>query len=74
MLVDDDLLTIPLGVGVKHLYRPWLALRTSLVDNFSISSQGLDTMHNLSLSFDVEVHFGGPRSTYFPYHGGDMIW
>ena len=74
VLVDDSLLTIPMGVGVKYFYRPWLALRTSLMDNLSIGSQGLDTMHNLSLSFGVEVHFGGPRNTYFPYHGGGMIW
>lgn len=73
-LVDDSLLTIPLGVGVKHYYRPWLALRTSVTDNLSIGSQGLATMHNLSVSFGVEVHFGGPRRTYFPYHGGGTIW
>ena len=73
-LVDKTLFTMPLGVGVKYMYRPWLALRTSLVDNLSFGSQGLETMHNLSLSFGVEVHFGGPRSTYFPYHGGGMIW
>ncbi|MCA9142313.1 MAG: hypothetical protein H6821_15320 [Planctomycetaceae bacterium] len=71
---DEALLTIPIGIGVKHYYRPWLALRTSLVDNLSFGSQGLDTMHNVSLSFGVEAHFGGPRNTYFPYHGGGMIW
>ncbi|MDA1054750.1 MAG: hypothetical protein O3C40_30350 [Planctomycetota bacterium] len=74
LLVDDNLWTIPLGVGVKHYYRPWLALRTTLTDNLSIGSQGLETMHNLSFSVGVEVHFGGPRQTYFPYHGGGMIW
>lgn len=74
VLVDDDLLTIPLGVGVKYYYRPWLAWRTSVMDNLSIGSQGLDTMHNLSFTVGVEVHFGGPRQTYFPYHGGGTIW
>ncbi|MBC8356467.1 MAG: hypothetical protein H8E66_31185 [Planctomycetes bacterium] len=74
VLVDDKLLTIPLGVGVKHYYRPWLALRTSVTDNLSIGSGALETMHNLSLSVGVEVHFGGPRKTYFPYHGGGKIW
>jgi hypothetical protein len=74
VLFDDTLLTIPVGVGVKYYYRPWLALRTELMDNFSIGSHGLDTMHNVSLSGGVEVHFGGPRRTYFPYHGGGMIW
>ena len=69
-----SLFTIPFGVGVKHYCRPGLALRTSLMDNLSIGSQGLETMHNLSLSVGVEVHFGGPRQTYFPYHGGGMIW
>ncbi|MEX0818612.1 MAG: hypothetical protein WD070_03435 [Pirellulaceae bacterium] len=74
VLVDDALLTLPLGVGVKHYYRPWLALRTSVTDNLSIGSQRLETMHNLSFSIGVEVHFGGPRRTYFPYHEGGVIW
>lgn len=73
-LVDDYLLTMPVGFGVKHFYRPWLALRASLTNNISFGSQGLDTMHNVSATFDVEVHFGGPRKTYFPYHAGGLIW
>ena len=74
VLFDETLLTVPVGIGVKHYYRPWLALRTSLMDNVSIGARGLDTMHNLSLSVGVEMHFGGPRRTYFPYHSGGIIW
>jgi hypothetical protein len=65
---------MPLGVGVKYYYRPWLALRTSVMDNLSFRAGRLETMHNLSFTCGVEVHFGGPRPTYFPYHAGGMIW
>jgi len=73
-LVDDVLLTIPFGAGVKYYYRPWLALRTSLIDYWTIGSQGLSTMHNVAVTAGVEVHFGGPRRSYFPYHPGGVIW
>ncbi len=72
--IDDLAVTIPISLGVKHYYRPWLALRTTVTDNFSIGTQGVDSMHNLSATVGVEVHFGGPRRTYFPYHGGGTIW
>ncbi|MCA9118977.1 MAG: hypothetical protein KDB11_02270 [Planctomycetales bacterium] len=73
-LFDDYLFTIPIGFGVKHYYRPWLALRAGVEDNLAFASQGIDTMHNLSVSCGVEVHFGGPRQTYYPYHAGGIIW
>jgi hypothetical protein len=70
---DATMLTIPFGIGVKYYHRPWLALRTSLMDNFAVGG-GLDTMHNFSWTAGVEVHFGGPRRGYFPYHPGGFIW
>lgn len=73
-LVDDYNFTLPIGVGVKYYYRPWMAVRMSFVDNWSIGSQQLDTMHNLSLTAGVEVHFGGRRRSYFPYHPGGVLW
>jgi hypothetical protein len=71
---EDPLLTFPVGFGVKYYYRPWMALRTSLMDNIALGTQDLDTMHSLSWSLGVEVHFGGPRRTYYPYHAGGLIW
>jgi hypothetical protein len=73
-LVDDILYSVPLGAGVKYYYRPWLALRTSVVDNWSFGSGSLATMHNVSLTAGVEVHFGGPRVSYYPFHPGGIVW
>ncbi len=72
--VDDILLAIPMSVGLKYYYRPWLALRATATDNFVVGSQGLDTMHNLSFSAGVEVHFGGTRRSYFPYDAAGALW
>jgi hypothetical protein len=72
--VYETLWSFPLGGGVKYLYRPWLALRLSVVDNLTLGAHELSTMHNLAISGDVEVHFGGPRWSYFPYHGSIHLW
>jgi len=71
---DEVLLTIPFGLGVKYYHKPWLALRTSFMDNFAMGASGLDTMHNLSWTVGIEVHFGGPRRGYYPYHAGGYLW
>lgn len=73
-LVDDFAFTMPISVGTKYYYRSWMALRMSVVDNWTVASQSLDTMHDLSLTVGVEVHFGGRRRSYFPYHPGGVLW
>ena len=74
LLFDDILFAVPFGGGVKFYYRPWLALRFDVIDYYTIRSQGLDSMHNVSLTAGVEVHFGGPRRSYFPYDAGAFLW
>lgn len=71
---DEALLGFPIGVGVKHYCRPWLALRLDLVDNIAVGSAGLETMHNASLTAGVEVHFGGTRKSYWPWHPDRHLW
>lgn len=71
---DESLFELPLGMGVKYFFRNWLALRFTAMDNLAFSGGGLDTMHNLSFTGDVEVHFGGSRTSYFPWNPSISLW
>ena len=64
---NETLLEMPFGVGVKYQTRNWLAVRFDLKDNFAVSAAGLATMHSISLTGGVEVHFGGQQTSYFPW-------
>jgi len=68
------LATVPLSTGLKYYWKNWLTLRMSLTDNLALGSEGLDTMHNVSLTGGVEVRWGGARPSYFPYHGSLHVW
>ena len=72
--IDKTLFMMPIGGGVKYYWKNWLALRLSVVDNWAIGQGPLNTMHNLSVTGDVEIHFGGRRLSYFPYHGSVHLW
>ncbi len=67
---DDTLIQLPVGFGVKYLFRKWLSLRFDVLDNIALRGSGLDTMHNWSVTTGVEVRFGGRRHSYFPWNPG----
>ncbi len=62
--VDQYLVHMPLGIGVKYQWKRWLALRADLMDNLAIGSSGLNTMNNFSATVGVEVHCGLRRVKY----------
>jgi hypothetical protein len=62
------LVHMPLGIGAKYQCRKWLAMRLDLIDNISFAGSGVSAMHNVSLTFGVEVHFGGWRRSYYPWN------
>ncbi len=68
--IKDTTVQMPFGVGIKYYFRNWAALRVEAMDNLAFSSQTIDSMHNLSLTFGVEIHFGGRRRSYYPWHPG----
>lgn len=72
--IDKSLLTLPVGGGVKYFFQRWLALRVSVTDYLAIGRDPLSTMHNLTATADVEMHFGGRRTSYFPYSGSNHLW
>ena len=63
-------LQLPIGLGVKILARNWLAYRLDLWDDITLAGSGVDAMHSLSVSFGVEVHYGGEHVSYYPWHTG----
>tara|TARA_B100000809_G_scaffold160596_1_gene157988 strand:+ start:167 stop:691 length:525 start_codon:yes stop_codon:yes gene_type:complete len=71
---DERLFHLPVGMGVKYYYRKWLVLRAELMDNLAFGGNGLDTMHNVSLTGGVEVRFGGWRRKYEGWGGGIHYW
>jgi hypothetical protein len=62
--INQTLVALPYGAGTKYYLHNWLALRLAVMDNWAIGTGGLDTMHNISLDFGLEVRFGGMRRKY----------
>lgn len=72
--INKTLLTVPMAAGMKVYFRNWMALRFTATDNWAVGHGTLDTMHNVMLTADVEMHFGGRRTSYFPYSGSMHMW
>lgn len=72
---DDTLFALPIGFGIKYLTeRRWLALRADVTDNIAFSDAGLDSMHNVGITFGVEIHYGVQPKTYWPWHPSRHMW
>ena len=67
-------LSLPLGLGVKYLCNEQLALRVDCLDDVALSSNHLETQHNLSLTAGVELRFGGSHKVYWPFDPGRSFW
>lgn len=71
---NATLLGLPIGLGVKYQYRRWLAARFEALDNIAFANDGLDTMHNVSLTLGVEVRWGVHPRSYWPWQPSRHIW
>ena len=65
---------MPFGVGIKYLWCRWLSFRTEFVNNLAFSKGELTTMHNLTLTFGMELRFGTKPRGYWPWHPGRHLW
>ncbi|PQO35577.1 hypothetical protein C5Y97_13105 [Blastopirellula marina] len=61
---DQTNFSIPIGIGLKHFFRPWLAFRCELMDNIATGSGSVPTTHNFSFTTGIEYRFGGSRWSY----------
>lgn len=73
-IIDKALFTMPIALGLKYFFKNWMALRLTATDNWAFGQGQLNTMHNVMLTADVEVHFGGRHPSYFPYSGSIAPW
>lgn len=67
-------LSLPLGLGVKYLCSEQMAVRLDCLDDIALSSNHLQTQHNVSLTAGVELRFGGSRKVYWPFDPGRSFW
>ncbi len=72
--LNDTLVQIPIGVGLKYFWYPWLALRFDAYNNITIPGHSAETVNHGSFTIGVEWRFGGRRKSYFPHHPGKYIW
>jgi hypothetical protein len=55
--ISEWLVDMPLSIGCKYHWKPWLVLRGELTDNLVFGNESVNTMNNLSLSVGAEVHW-----------------
>jgi hypothetical protein len=66
--------SFPIGLGVKFLWTDWLAFRLDCMDDIAVGGQGIDTLHNFSLTGGAEIRFGGSHHAYWPWNPGRLYW
>ncbi len=66
--LQNRLFSVPIGIGIKHFWRRWLSWRFDVSDNLAFSGGAVDTMHNVTATFGVEVHFGVRPRSYWPWY------
>ncbi len=71
---DATLFTTPFGGGVQFRQTPWLIWRFEALDNLSYAADGVDTMHNISLTAGMELRFGSRPGSYWPWRSSRSIW
>ncbi len=63
---NEELWTIPIGIGVKYPFRHWLAGRAEFADQLALGNHGVATQHDLTLTFGLEWRFGRTQGRIGP--------
>jgi len=71
---DEVLWTFPVGLGIKYPVRRWLAARAEFTDQIGLGNEGVNTQHDLTLTFALEWRFGGQKRAYWPWNPSTHIW
>jgi len=73
-IATESLVQIPLGLGLKYFWYPWLALRFDAYTNLTIPGHHIESVYHGSFTIGLEWRFGGRRKSYFPYHPGKYMY
>jgi hypothetical protein len=71
---EATLLGMPFGAGVQFAQTRLLTWRLELLDNVAFGSEGLSTMHNLSLTLGMELRLGARPNSYWPWRSSRTVW
>ena len=64
----DTQLTLPIGIGLKHHFRRWMTWHVGLTNNLLVSNGDFNTMHNVSFTIGVDIHWGIHPKSYYPWN------
>ena len=64
---------MPIALGVKHRSSNCTAVRLELADNIVFGNR-LNGVHYVSLTYGMEIRFGGSRVAYWPWNPGRHYW
>jgi len=65
---------LPLGFGVKYLWKTSVVFRAEFLDNIVFGSSGVNDTNNLSFTLSAEYRFGGRRVSYYPWQASHSFW
>jgi hypothetical protein len=71
---NDNLLTTPLGFGVKYQARRWLIWRAEVIDNLAWGENGTSTLNNFTFTLGAEWRFGGRPTGSYAWHQRGHHW
>ena len=71
---NTTLFTMPFGGGIQFRQTPSLTWRFELLDNLSYGADGVDTMHNISLTAGMELRLGARPPSYWPWRSSRRFW
>lgn len=71
---DETLWNFPIGIGIKYPVRRWLVARTEIVDQIGIGNSGVNSQHDITLTFGLEWRLGAHPRSYWPWNPSRHIW
>ena len=71
---QKELVGIPLAMGLKYRATPTFAARLDLADNLALPNAGVAGQSNFSITLSAEFHFGGQRTSYWPWNPTLQAW
>ncbi|MEM8945020.1 MAG: hypothetical protein AAGD11_07540 [Planctomycetota bacterium] len=71
---NTTLFTTPFGGGLQIMQTPSLIWRFEVLDNLSYGADGVETMHNVSLTAGMELRIGSRPQSYWPWRASRKYW
>jgi hypothetical protein len=71
---QKELFAVPLTAGIKYRATPWCAVRADITDNIAFPYDDVVMQGNVSITVSAEFHFGGERTSYWPWNPTLQSW